>query len=118
MTCNSRRNSFIALIILFAVGVPSCGRDTGNSANGTPIAAPTSLAQVPAIRLNFRYEADVPAPSDQPPTNAEERNAAVQADFDQRRPGEILDKTLTSPDKKRVAAVYHRIADTPSEFRL
>ena len=118
MTCNLRRNSLIALVILFAVVVSSCSRDTGNSANGTPTAAPTSLAQVPAVRLNFRYEADVPAPTDQPPTNAEERNAAIQADFDQNRPQEILDKTLTSPDKKRVAAVYHRVADIPSEFRL
>src|SRR6476469_5487561 len=117
MTCNSRRNSVIAFIVLLAIGVSSCGRDTGNSANisGAP---PSSLAQVSAVRLNFRYEADVPAPPDQPPTNAEERNAAVQADFDGRRPAEVLDKTLTSPDKKRVAAVYHRVSDLPSEFRI
>jgi hypothetical protein len=26
--------------------------------------APTTLAQVPAVRLNYRYEADVPAPTE------------------------------------------------------
>jgi hypothetical protein len=79
--------------------------------------APTSLAEVPAVRLNFRYEADVPGPSeaDKP---QEERNAAVQSDFDQSRPQEMLDRTLPSPDKKRVLAIYHRASDVPAEFRL
>ena len=79
--------------------------------------APTSLAEVAAVRLNFRYEADVPGPSEaaKPP---EERNAAVQSDFDQARPQEILDRTLPSPDKKRVLAIYHRATDVQAEFRL
>jgi hypothetical protein len=48
----------------------------------------------------------------------EDRNAAVQADFDANRPQEVLDKTITSPDAKRVLAVYHKAGDMPSEFRL
>jgi hypothetical protein len=79
---------------------------------------PAAMKEVPAVRLNFRYEADVPAPSDNEKPVAEERNAAVQNYFDTQRPGEVLDKTLTSPDKKRVLAVYHRVADVQAEFRL
>lgn len=117
MNCRSQLNLFIGAVVVFSIVLSSCSRDTGNSAHGSA-AAPSSLSQVSAVRLNFRYEADVPGPSDQPPSNAEERNAAVQADFDQNRSQEILDKTLTSPDKKHVAAIYHRVSDVPSEFRI
>jgi hypothetical protein len=79
--------------------------------------APTLMKEVPAVRLNYRYEADVPAPSENA-RSAEERNAAVQNDFDQHRPQELLDRTITSPDKRRVLAVYHRTSDVLSEFRL
>jgi hypothetical protein len=94
----------------------ACSRDSGNAT--PPGAAPTSLSEVPAVRLNFRYEPDVPGPSEAAPTNIEERNAAIQADFDQNRPQEVLDRTLTSPDKKHVAAIYHRVGDVGSEYRI
>lgn len=82
-------------------------------------AAPT-MRDTPAVRLNFRYEADVPQPAADPSKAvAEERNAAVQTDFDTNRTqDEILDRTITSPDKKYVVAVYHRSGDTLDEFRL
>ena len=102
-------------LIVFAIGLAACNRpqSPGNAS------APTALAQVPAVRLNFRYEADVPGPGDQPAANQkEERNAAIQADFDQNRPQEVIDKTISSPDKKRVVAVYHRVMDVNSEYRL
>ena len=57
-----------------------------------------------------------PDPSKDPAR--EERNPSVQADFDANRVQEVLDKTLTSPDGKRVLAVYHQAGDLPSEFRL
>jgi hypothetical protein len=92
----------------------SCSR----SGVDMPGSTPTSLSQVPAVRLNFRYEADVP-PADAPKDAAkEDRNAAVQSDFDANRPQEVLDKTIASPDAKRVLAVYHKAGDMPSEFRL
>jgi hypothetical protein len=110
--------SFLKLTIfsiVVALGISACNR--GPAANNT--SAPTALAQVPAVRLNFRYEADVPGPGDQPAANQkEERNAAIQADFDQNRPEEVLDKTLSSPDKKRVVAIYHRVMDVNSEYRM
>jgi hypothetical protein len=90
-----------------------------NGGGEKPVQAPLRMKDVPAIRLNFRYEADVPTPTlDQQSSRSEERNAAVQSDFDANRPLELLDRTITSFDKKYVAAVYHRISDVPSEFRL
>jgi hypothetical protein len=80
--------------------------------------APTTLRDVPALRLNFRFETDVPAPTVNQTAPSEERNAAVQNDFDTNRAQEILDKTLTAPDKQRVLAIYHKTEDAPSEFRL
>ncbi len=82
------------------------------------ITGPTALKDVPSVRLNYRYEADVPAPEDKTNGLLQERNTAVQTDFDQNRPQELLDKTLASPDGKSVLAIYHRPADMPAEFRL
>lgn len=78
-----------------------------------------AFRDVPAVRLNYKYEADVPAPSGDPNArSAEERNAGVQADFDATRPQELLDRTISSPDQRHVLAIYHRVTDVPSEFRL
>jgi hypothetical protein len=100
------------LVILTAVG---CQPNVPQS----PVATkPQTLRDVPSLRLNYRFETDVPAPTINVPLQSEERNAAVQADFDQNRPQEQLDKTLASPDKLRVLAVYHRAGDLPAEFRL
>ena len=41
--------------------------------------APPGLAESPAVRLNFKFEADVPAPDTAGPAETEERNAAVSA---------------------------------------
>ncbi|CAN5498419.1 hypothetical protein BH18ACI1_BH18ACI1_21300 [soil metagenome] len=100
-------------LLLVAFG---CGRAVFDNKQTV---APQTLRDVPALRLNYRFESDVPAP---PATNetvqSEERNAAVQSDFDQNRLQELLDKTITSPNKQRVLAVYHKVEDLPSEFRL
>ncbi len=77
-----------------------------------------TLAAVPAVRMNYRYEADVPAPTLNAGDQSAVRNAAVQADFDGTRPAEILDRTLTSPDEKSVLAIYHRLSDPTDEYRL
>lgn len=80
---------------------------------------PVTIGSVPAVRLNFRYEPDVPPPAADPNQQVvETRNEAVQADFDNSRPQEILDKTIPSPDKKRIAVVYHKVTDYSSEYRL
>ncbi len=85
----------------------------------SPTVAPSAMRDVPALRLNFRYEADIPAPPETAKNaSADERNAAVQADYDQNRAQELLDKTIVSPDKQKVVAVYHRVSDVQAEFRL
>ena len=110
-----RSSLFItALMATLSVGF-GCGRSAPDQPGSGPV---SSLSQVPAVRLNYRYEADVPPPD--PPKDAvkEERNQSVQADFDANRPQEVLDMTITSPDSKRVVAVYHKAGDGSSEFRL
>ncbi len=79
---------------------------------------PASLAQVPAVRLNYRYEADVPPPPANAVSASADRNASVQTDFDQNRPQEILDRTIASPNGQRVLAVFHKVTDMQAEFRL
>jgi len=103
--------ALLAGVFLFS----GCQSDMFQQKNATP----PPMSVVPAVRLNFRYEADVPAPASDPnKAKSEERNAPVQADFDAMRPQEILDRTIPSPDKKRIVAVYHRVTDYSSEFRL
>ncbi len=97
------------------VGLSALSAGCGGPAKADPAAV--SIADVPAVRLNYRYEADVPAPQ-VPVSDAEEKNAAVQADFDQNRLQESLDRTITSPDKKYVLAVYRAAEDRASEYRL
>lgn len=111
------RKIFYLIFIVSLIFQSACQRGIFQSPTAV---APASLRDVPALRLNFRFEADVPAPPAAGNENAqtEERNAAVQNDFDQNRPQEILEKTLASPDKQRVLAVYRKADDAPAEFRL
>src|SRR6187397_966697 len=68
-------------------------------------APPPAFKDVPAVRLNYRYEADVPPPSADPGAQpADERDPGIQADFDANRTQELLDRTLTSPDKRNIIA--------------
>jgi hypothetical protein len=103
------------MLLLGAAAVfTGCNTGALKSTDNTPGA----MRGVPAVRLNYKYEADAPAPSGDAAKPADERNAAVQADFDATRPHELLDGTLASPDNKHILAVYHRVTDTPAEYRL
>lgn len=112
---NSNRILRQVAIISAAFSLLTAGCSSSASNTGTPLA--TAMRDVPAVRLNYRYEADVPAPT-LAARAAEERNPAVQSDFDTNRPQEMLERTLTSPDKKRVLAIYRKVEDLSSEFRL
>jgi hypothetical protein len=82
-------------------------------------AAPPAMKSVPAVRLNYRYEADVPAPAIDANARAADRNSLVQSDFDNNRGvDEMLERTLLSPDNKHILAVYRNIADVIDEYRL
>lgn len=106
------RNSLIlAACLLILAG---CQNNPQQQSGGMP----SSLRDVPALRLNYRYEPDIPAPVVEGKKMAEEINTAVQADFDQNRPQEQLFTTVLSPDKKRVLAVYSRVNDLQAEYRL
>ncbi|KXK06586.1 MAG: hypothetical protein UZ17_ACD001000389 [Acidobacteria bacterium OLB17] len=109
LRAGSRRLAILCALLLLSAGCSAPAAKDG------PTASP--IADLPAVRLNYRYEADVPAPQ-LPAVSAEERNAAVQADFEQNRPQEYLDRTITSPDKKYVLAVYRAAADRTAEYRL
>jgi len=105
----------IFTIVLILVGFSACQKNVFDSKTVTP----NSLRDIPALRLNFRFESDVPAPNVKASTApTEEINAAIQADFDQNRPQETLAKTILSPDKKRVVAVYSKIGDLDATYRL
>jgi hypothetical protein len=79
---------------------------------------PQALKDVPAVRLNYRYEADVPDPPVERADPSEQRNAAVQSDFDTNRNLDLLERTIPSPDKKHILAVYRNISDVIAEYRL
>ncbi len=101
--------------MLATVLLAGCGQPQPDIS--VPTGQPSALKDVSAVRLNYRYEADVPPP-EIPAAAVEELHPAVRDAFQQGRPEEILDRTLTSPDKKRVLAIYHQPTDLPSEFRL
>lgn len=85
-----------------------------------PIVRPFSLRDVPAGRLSFRFEPDVAAPSEIE-NNGQleiEKSVAVQNDFDQNRPQDLLERTISSADKQRVLAVYQGISDVKGDYKL
>ena len=79
--------SLFAGLLLAVLLASACGGNAGQA----NVAAVGSLHDTPAVRLNFRYEGDVPAPTiDAPKSSDQERNASVQSDFDTNRPQEFV----------------------------
>lgn len=111
----SKLNLKLTAVLLIAVLLSaSCQRAVSDKS-----AAPQALRDIPALKLNFRFESDVPEPAAvQASATTEERNQAVQSDFDNNRTQEALDKTVVSPDKQTILAVYHRATDSSAEYRL
>ncbi|HEX7177984.1 MAG TPA: hypothetical protein VF240_22180 [Pyrinomonadaceae bacterium] len=82
---------------------------------------PKTLRDVPAVRLAFRFEADVAAenlPEQLKGDGAPEKNEAVARDFETRRPEEELLRTVTSPDGQRALALYATSETTGLDFRM
>jgi WD40-like Beta Propeller Repeat len=105
----------IFTLVIFVFVISACEKNVFQS----PTVTPTAMKDVSALRLNFRFESDVPQPtSDVQPQNVELKNDAIQADFDQNRSPESLEKTLPSPDKNRFLAVYRKPEDVLNQYRL
>jgi hypothetical protein len=109
-----QRNFKIIFLSAILIVATSCQQISFDKRTVTP----TSMRDVPALKLNFRFESDVPAPSVPAQNNTDERNAAIQADFDQNRAQEVVEKMIASPDKKRILAVYRKVEDQQAEYRL
>jgi len=79
---------------------------------------PLQLRDVPAQRLAYRLEPDVPVPDEIKTDDANDKIEAIQLDFSTRRQGDALIRTVRSPDGQR-ALVLYGTADEPSQaFRL
>ncbi len=81
-------------------------------------ALPKSLRDVPADKLAYRFTPDVEPLPEFEVTNADEKHAAVQADFVTRRAEEALLRTVVSPDGQRVLAVYATHETPEGAFRI
>jgi hypothetical protein len=78
---------------------------------------PKVLRDVPARNLAYRLSPDVPAPqtdTDDPL----EKFGPVATDFSTKRKDEALLRTVVSPDKRRVLALYGTADETSSTFRI
>ncbi|HEY6232088.1 MAG TPA: hypothetical protein VIW64_12575 [Pyrinomonadaceae bacterium] len=79
---------------------------------------PLVLRDVPAQRLAFRFEPDVPAPAEIGNEDADDKIEAIQIAFNTRRENDALVRTVRSPDGQRALALYGT-ADAPSqEFHI
>lgn len=82
-----------------------------------PKVLPNSLADVPAERLAYSFNADVDAPPDA--ENKEETKLKpIQDDFDARRKDDRLLRTVVSPDGQRALALYDTGDTAEGEFRV
>jgi WD40 repeat protein len=78
---------------------------------------PKVLRDVPARNLAYRLSPDVPAPS----TDIDdmlEKFGPVATDFSTKRKDEALIRTVVSPDKRRVLALYGAADEPGSTFRI
>ena len=79
---------------------------------------PLVLRDVPAQRLAYRLEPDVTLPEEIKTEDRNDKIEAIQIDFDTRRQGDALIRTVRSPDGQR-ALVLYGTADEPSQaFRI
>ena len=75
---------------------------------------PLVLRDVPAQRLAYRLEPDVPVPAEIATEDSNDKIEAIQTDFNTRRQSDALVRTVRSPDGQRALALYGT-ADEPSQ---
>ncbi len=79
---------------------------------------PLVLRDVPAQRLAYRFEPDVGIPAEVPAEDQSEKLAAIQNDFNIRRPNDALLRTVVSPDGQRALALYGSEDASRQAFRI
>ena len=79
---------------------------------------PLVMRDVPAQRLAFRFEPDIGSPSEINTDEVTDKLESVQLDFNSRRPEDALLRTVMSPDKQRVLALYGTESEPSSDFRI
>src|SRR5689334_7621086 len=77
---------------------------------------PRVLRDVPARNLAYRLAPDVSPPSSD--VEDQDKFAAVATDFSTKRKDEALLRTVVSPDKRRVLALYGTADEPGSTFRI
>ncbi len=103
-----------AMLALLLFGVASCQSVLERQRDVRPLL----LRDVPAQRLAYRLEPDAPLPDEIKSEDANDKIEAIQMDFDTRRQGDALIRTVRSPDGQR-ALVLYGTADEPSQtFRI
>ena len=104
-----------ALVISISLLLLGCGSTPEVE---QPTVAPVSLKDVPSLRLNYKYEGDVPSPKGMEESPVVENDVAVLADFTAKRLEDTLIRTVKSPDKQRTVAVYRKGDDVVGSYRL
>ena len=78
---------------------------------------PKVLRDVPARNLAYSFSSDVTSPSTDT-DDSSEKFAAVATEFSTKRKDEALLRTVVSPDKRRVLALYGTADEQSSAFRI
>jgi hypothetical protein len=111
--CNKPSATLIALLILTA-GAASCTSITQRPDD----VRPRVLRDVPAQRLAYRFEPDVPVPDEIKTEQADDKIEAIQLDFNTRRENDALLKTVRSPDGYRALVLYNSADEPTQAFRI
>lgn len=106
----NKKVSYRLLLALLVLGSVSCQ----TILDPRPDVRPLVLRDVPAQRLAYRLESDVNLPEEIKTDDNNDKIEAIQIDFDTRRQGDALIRTLRSPDGQR-ALVLYGTADEPSQ---
>jgi len=78
---------------------------------------PKVLRDVPARNLAYRFSADVTSPSTET-DDAQEKFGPIANDFSTKRKDEARLRTVVSPDKRRVLALYGTADEPGATFRI
>lgn len=100
----------MSLLVVVLIGAVSCQSVLERQRDVRPLV----LRDVPAQRLAYRLEPDVQLPEEIKTEDSNDKIEAIQIDFDTRRQGDALIRTVRSPDGQR-ALVLYGIADEPSQ---